>query len=80
LSGHGPAAAARQSGPIESEAMIMVCIQVIGENNAVAFAGSRGNFELNTMRPIIINNFCIQPASSRMPARSSVSIRSKGRA
>jgi fumarate hydratase class II len=34
----------------------MVCIQVIGEDNAVAFAGSQGNFELNTMQPIIINN------------------------
>jgi len=30
---------------------------VIGEDNAVAFAGSQGNFELNAMRPIIINNF-----------------------
>jgi len=30
---------------------------VIGEDNAVAFAGTQGNFELNTMRPIIINNF-----------------------
>jgi fumarate hydratase class II len=37
--------------------MVMVCIQVIGEDNAVAFAGSQGNFELNAMRPIIINNF-----------------------
>jgi fumarate hydratase class II len=27
------------------------------EDNAVAFAGSQGNFELNAMRPIIINNF-----------------------
>ena len=35
----------------------MVCIQVIGDDNAVAFAGSQGNFELNAMRPIIINNF-----------------------
>jgi fumarate hydratase class II len=43
--------------PTQEEAMIMVCIQVIGEDNAVAFAGSQGNFELNTMRPIIINNF-----------------------
>jgi fumarate hydratase class II len=43
--------------PTLQEAMIMVCIQVIGEDNAVAFAGSQGNFELNTMRPIIINNF-----------------------
>jgi fumarate hydratase class II len=43
--------------PTQQEAMMMVCIQVIGEDNAVAFAGSQGNFELNTMRPIIINNF-----------------------
>ena len=43
--------------PTQEEAMVMVCIQVIGEDNAVAFAGSQGNFELNVMRPIIINNF-----------------------
>jgi fumarate hydratase class II len=43
--------------PTQCEAMMMVCIQVIGEDNAVAFAGSQGNFELNAMRPIIINNF-----------------------
>ncbi len=43
--------------PTQQEAMIMVCIQVIGEDNAVAFAGSQGNFELNTMRPVVINNF-----------------------
>jgi fumarate hydratase class II len=42
--------------PTQEEAMVMVCIQVIGEDNAVAFAGAHGNFELNTMRPIIINN------------------------
>src|SRR5215813_4331246 len=43
--------------PTQQEAMVMVCIQVIGEDNAIAFAGSQGNFELSTMRPIIINNF-----------------------
>ncbi len=43
--------------PTQQEAVVMVCIQVIGEDNAVAFAGSQGNFELNAMRPIIINNF-----------------------
>jgi fumarate hydratase class II len=42
--------------PTQCEAMVMVCIQVIGEDNAVAFAGSQGNFELNAMRPIIVNN------------------------
>jgi len=43
--------------PTQAEAMVMVCIAVIGEDNAVAFAGSQGNFELNAMRPIIINSF-----------------------
>ena len=42
--------------PTQCEAMVMVCIQVIGEDSAVAFAASQGNFELNAMRPIIINN------------------------
>jgi fumarate hydratase class II len=42
--------------PTQCEAIVMICIQVIGEDSAVAFAGSQGNFELNTMRPIIINN------------------------
>ena len=42
--------------PTQEEAMVMVCIQVIGNDSAVAIAGSQGNFELNAMRPIIINN------------------------
>jgi fumarate hydratase, class II len=42
--------------PTQCEAIVMICIQVIGEDTAVAFAGSQGNFELNAMRPIIINN------------------------
>ena len=42
--------------PTQEEAVIMVSIEVIGEDTAVAFAGSQGNFELNTMRPIVINN------------------------
>jgi fumarate hydratase, class II len=42
--------------PTQEEAMVMVAIQVIGEDNSVAFAASQGNFELNAMRPIIINN------------------------
>ncbi|MSP02259.1 MAG: class II fumarate hydratase [Acetobacteraceae bacterium] len=42
--------------PTQCEAVVMICIQVIGEDTAVAFAGSQGNFELNAMRPIIIDN------------------------
>ncbi|MGE7438705.1 class II fumarate hydratase [Kitasatospora sp. NPDC001175] len=43
--------------PTQCEAMVMVCIQVLSEDTAIAFAGSQGNFELNAMRPVIINNF-----------------------
>ena len=43
--------------PTQCEAIVMIAIQVIGDDTAVAFAGSQGNFELNAMRPIIVNNF-----------------------
>jgi fumarate hydratase class II len=43
--------------PTQCEAMVMIAIQVIGEDTSIAFAGSQGNFELNAMRPIIINNY-----------------------
>jgi fumarate hydratase, class II len=42
--------------PTQEEAMVMVCLQVIGEDSIVAAAGAQGNFELNAMRPIIVNN------------------------
>ncbi len=42
--------------PTQSEAMIMVCIQVIGNDTAVAVAGARGNFELNVNKPVIAFN------------------------
>jgi fumarate hydratase class II len=42
--------------PTQCEAMVMVCIQVLADDAGVAFAGSQGNFELNAMRPIIINS------------------------
>ena len=42
--------------PTQEEAMVMVCIQLIGNDTAVGIAGSQGNFELNAMRPIIIKN------------------------
>jgi fumarate hydratase class II len=42
--------------PTQCEAMIMVCIQVIGNDTAVAVAGSRGNLELNVCKPVIIYN------------------------
>ena len=44
--------------PTQSEAMIMVAIQVYGNDAAVGIAGSRGNLELNVCKPVIIHNFC----------------------
>ncbi|WP_296946483.1 class II fumarate hydratase [uncultured Massilia sp.] len=43
--------------PTQCEAMVMIAIQVLGNDGAVAFAGSQGNFELNAMRPLIVNAF-----------------------
>jgi fumarate hydratase class II len=42
--------------PTQAEAMLMVCIQVIGLDAAVGFAGALGNFQLHTMRPLLIHN------------------------
>lgn len=43
--------------PTQSEAMTMVCAQVFGNDVAIGFAGSQGNFELNVFKPVIIYNF-----------------------
>jgi fumarate hydratase class II len=44
--------------PTQCEAMIMVSIQVFGNDTAVSMAGSRGNLELNVCKPVLIHNFC----------------------
>jgi fumarate hydratase class II len=43
--------------PTQCEAMTMVAVQVHGNNAAVTFAGSQGNFELNVFKPVLIHNF-----------------------
>ena len=43
--------------PTQCEAMTMVCIQVMGHDAAIAFAGSQGNFELNVFKPLIIFDY-----------------------
>jgi fumarate hydratase class II len=43
--------------PTQSEAITMVCCQVMGNDAAIGFAGSQGNFELNVFKPVIIHNF-----------------------
>jgi len=42
--------------PTQCEALTMVCAQVFGNDAAIAFAGSQGNFELNVYKPVIIHN------------------------
>ncbi len=42
--------------PTQSESMTMVCVQVFGNNAAVGFAASQGNFELNVFKPVIAAN------------------------
>ena len=43
--------------PTQSEAMIMLCCQVMGNDVAINMGGALGNFELNVMKPLIIYNF-----------------------
>lgn len=43
--------------PTQCEAMTMVCVQVMGNDAAIGFAGSQGNFELNVYKPVMIFNF-----------------------
>ena len=43
--------------PTQSEAMTMLCCQVMGNDVAINMGGSMGNFELNVMKPLIIHNF-----------------------
>ncbi|SFZ76637.1 class II fumarate hydratase [Chitinimonas taiwanensis] len=42
--------------PTQCEALSMVCVQVFGNDAAVAFAGSQGNFQLNVYKPIMLHN------------------------
>jgi fumarate hydratase class II len=42
--------------PTQSEAMTMVCAQVMGNDVAVGIGGASGNFELNVFKPVIIHN------------------------
>jgi fumarate hydratase class II len=56
--------------PTQTEALTMVCAQVMGNNVAVTVAGSQGHFELNVYKPVIIYNVL---QSIRLLADASVS-------
>lgn len=42
--------------PTQCESLTMVCVQVMGNDAAIGFAGSQGNFELNVYKPVMIHN------------------------
>src|SRR5688500_10212302 len=42
--------------PTQSEALTMLCVQVFGNNAAISFAASQGNFELNVFKPVLAYN------------------------
>ncbi len=42
--------------PTQCEALSMVAVQVFGNDHAVAFAGSQGNFQLNVYKPVMLHN------------------------
>src|SRR6185295_9007860 len=56
--------------PTQSEAMTMLCCQVLGNDVAVNLGGAMGNFELNVFKPLIIHNFL---QSARLLADGAVS-------
>src|SRR4029077_20373447 len=43
--------------PTQAAAMTMVAVQVFGNDAAIGFAGSQGNFELNVFKPVMIHDF-----------------------
>src|SRR3989441_9015373 len=43
--------------PTQSEAMTMLCAQVLGNDVAINVGGASGNFELNVFKPLLIHNF-----------------------
>ena len=43
--------------PTQNEALTMVCAQVLGNDTAISFAGTQGNYELNVFKPVMAYNF-----------------------
>ena len=43
--------------PTQSEALTMLCCQVLGNDVAINIGGASGNFELNVFRPMVAHNF-----------------------
>ncbi len=56
--------------PTQCEALTQVCAHILGNNSAIAFAGSQGHFELNVFNPMMAYNFL---QSARLLADAAVS-------
>ena len=48
-----------KANPTQCEALTMVAVEVFGNDHAVAFAGSQGNFQLNAYKPVILHNVLV---------------------
>ena len=55
--------------PTQCEAITMVCAQVIGNDSAVAVAGTHGQFQLNVFKPVLPTTCCSVRSSSVMPVK-----------
>ncbi|AGO11273.1 AaceriACR013Cp [[Ashbya] aceris (nom. inval.)] len=58
--------------PTQNEALTQACVQVMGNNAAITFAGASGQFELNVFKPVMISNLL---SSVRLLADASRSFR-----
>ena len=58
--------------PTQCEALTMVAVQVMGNDAAIGFAGSQGQFELNVFKPVVIHNLL---ESTRLLADAMASFR-----
>jgi fumarate hydratase class II len=58
--------------PTQCEALTMVAVQMFGNDHAVAFAGSQGNFQLNVYKPVMLHNVLTRSNFSLMPRAPSV--------
>ena len=56
LPANEPGSSIMPGNPTQSEALTMVCCQVMGNHTAITIGGSQGNFELNVFKPMMIHN------------------------
>ncbi len=61
-----------KTNPTQSEALLQVCLTVVGQDTTVAMAGAEGNFELNAFRPVVIDAYL---RSARLLAQVCHSVR-----